>query len=494
MIGFWFAFFAGFTITTVAIRLTSLIAMKIGLLDMPGGRKQHKEPVPLVGGISIYLSLLFGWWILPVMEIDNIETAMLLCSGLLVAVGVLDDRYSLSARMRIIFQIVVALIMISNNIVLHDFGTILSANRLSLGVIAIPLTIFATIGVINAINMIDGIDGLAGIVSLTIIAPLLVVLYFSNGFQTELILLACLTGSIGGFLLYNLRLQSGEKARVFLGDSGSTLLGFIFVWLFISITQDDHRAMSPVTALWIFAIPLIDTVGVLLRRLKWGISPFSADRYHIHHILMNAGLTVNQTVFLIASIQLLLGIVGITGHYLGVSQTIMFAGFLGISGCYIYAISQPKRSIPMISRLYQKMGFIREDVTKVFVGGISAESAKIHIEEILGDKLNEYQFEIYEGKTSLSEHFTFVLVEAYSKANVKEIINRLHRYQDRIKVKQIRPFLPRKPANDPINRDLYNIFNVGKSDRRSSQIKRIYCSKTSAKQMTNSFHIAEQDN
>jgi len=204
-------------------------------------------------------------------------------------------------------------------VALHDLGELAFGAPLELGFLAIPFTLFATIGVINALNMIDGIDGLSGSVSLVTLF-LLAVVAFTGGASDYALLALGLLGGVAGFLFFNLRFLSQRRARVFLGDNGSMLLGFLFAWLLIALSQGPGRVITPVTALWLLSIPLMDTLGVMLRRIWLGKSPFRPDRHHLHHLFIRAGFRVQDIVYAIALIQLTLGAIGILGMRLQVAR------------------------------------------------------------------------------------------------------------------------------------------------------------------------------
>lgn len=472
----WFAFFASFSISALIIRLASPIAEKFGLMDIPGGHKQHAEPVPLVGGISIYLSVFLAWLIMSFLGITNINLIFMAGSGMLLAVGIFDDRFKLSVKLRLFMQIIAALFMVSSNVILYDLGALFSESHFLLGSFAIPMTIFATIGVINAMNMMDGIDGLAGMVSLTTLTLLLGVLYSSSGYQSQMILIACLIGAICGFLIFNFRWHGVDKAQVFLGDAGSTVLGFLFAWLFISVSQGEQRAMSPVTALWIFAIPLLDTVGNMIRRITQKNSPFTGDRFHIHHLLIDAGFKVSHAVLIIAFAQMLLGLLGLSALHAGLSEATMFIGFLALSAIYVYKISRPTVSIPMFRAIHGKAGLIRDNVRMVYVGDINLENAKQEIEAFLGDKLWDYHFEIYQGIRANGEQLAYAVIDVNHGKNVKKMMNQLYRHKSIDKNIEIHQFVPRNPAND--ERYLGMLTEDKRTNDRSlRQVQRVYCSK-----------------
>jgi undecaprenyl-phosphate alpha-N-acetylglucosaminyl 1-phosphatetransferase len=182
---------------------------------------------------------------------------------------------------------------------------------------------------INAINMVDGIDGLAGGLTLITLSTLALISWMA-GLEYSLNILLLLIASVLAFLIFNLRYPGQPKAQVFMGDAGSMSLGFIVAWFLISLSQGEQRAMTPVTALWIFALPLLDTATTSIRRLLKGRSPFKADRAHFHHLLLDAGLTVTQTLLIILGSAIGLALIGLMGLYLGVSEAIMFLAFIGI--------------------------------------------------------------------------------------------------------------------------------------------------------------------
>lgn len=130
------------------------------------------------------------------------------------------------------------------------------------------------------------------------------------------------------FLLFNLRLRG--RALVFMGDAGSLFLGFVLTWFLVALSQGEQRLLAPVTALWLFALPLVDTLSMLARRMLRGRSPFLADQEHFHHILLAAGFGPGQTLVLMLLLALAAACIGLAGHFLGVSEHWMFFGFLGL--------------------------------------------------------------------------------------------------------------------------------------------------------------------
>jgi len=310
-------------------------AHRLGLVDAPGHRKIHDSPVPLVGGIAIFLGFLAG--ALLVGPDSARLDAFLAGSGLLVAVGALDDRVELSHWLRFAAQIAATLIMVfRGDLVIDDLGGILGSGSQPLGNWAIPFTVLGTVGVINAINMIDGVDGLAGTISVVTLG-ILGVAALSGGASEAAHLAFGLACATLAFLYFNIRLPGRAKAAVFLGDAGSMLLGYAITWLLVTLTQQPVAAVNPVTALWLLAIPLIDTVSIMFRRILKGRSPFAPDKEHLHHILMIGGYGVCQTTLIMGGLSLLLGGIGLLANYFGTPEQLMFFLFLGLSAAYFLA-------------------------------------------------------------------------------------------------------------------------------------------------------------
>ena len=151
--------------------------------------------------------------------------------------------------------------------------------------------------------MIDGVDGLSGSVSFVTLLFIATVAFIADD-RHNLMLTTALIGGVLGFLYFNLRYRKQRYARVFLGDNGSMLLGLLFAWLFVDLTQGSNPAMTPVTAIWLFSVPLMDTVSVMLRRFWLGKSPFSPDRHHLHHLMQRAGFRVSEIVFIIVLLHI----------------------------------------------------------------------------------------------------------------------------------------------------------------------------------------------
>jgi len=312
----------GFVVTLAALFPLVSMANVVGIMDLPTDRKQHGHPVPLVGGLAIFLSLVgislylnaFGW--------------LLSCAGLLLLVGVLDDKFDLGVRLRLLTQLGMTVLMgLGSGVWINSLGTFWGL-QIDLGYAAVPFTIFAVVGLTNAFNMLDGIDGLAsGHGIITIVSLLVAGLLTTQPFQVSWIL--GLLAAIAAFWLINMQVVTWLP-RVFLGDAGSTVLGFVFAWLLIGYSQKPWGVMEPVMVLWCISIPAIDTVSVIIRRLKQKRSPFSPDRTHLHHLLLDAGVSARKTLWLLLGLTLAANLIGLVAtKILGVEAGfILFVLFL----------------------------------------------------------------------------------------------------------------------------------------------------------------------
>jgi len=325
-----YGFVTSFALTLGLLYVLRPLAFRIGLIDDPGGRKHHHKPIPLIGGIAMFGGLavthLVSAW-----PLDTATWAFLFASAVLVMVGVYDDRHELSARTRLLVQTLTACIMVwMGGQVVSSLGYLLTPwGTVSLGIVAIPFTVFAAVGGINAMNLCDGLDGLASGLALIGLGTLALAASGIAGLQTDLHVLIILLGAIFAFFLMNFRFPwRTQGADVFMGDAGSTFIGFAFVWFFIRLSQCETPAISSVTALWVFAIPLMDTVSVMTRRILRGRSPFAPDREHLHHILLLAGFSVRQTTLIILGISLLMATAGYASYLLKVPESYLFHGFM----------------------------------------------------------------------------------------------------------------------------------------------------------------------
>ncbi|MDZ7901614.1 MAG: UDP-N-acetylglucosamine--undecaprenyl-phosphate N-acetylglucosaminephosphotransferase [Rheinheimera sp.] len=341
-----------FLLTLAAIFILIPVANKIGLVDKPHGRKQHVGSIPLIGGISIFsgVALTLSWFGLPM----DTHWYYLLCGGAIVILGVFDDFLDLSVKLRLCAQVIIALVMMYGlQLYVGNLGNLIGTGDLKLGYIGIPFTVVAVIAAINAFNMIDGIDGLARMLSGVSFVSL--TLMMGVGGQLEhAVLPMVLVFAIIPYLLFNLDLVGRGKGKIFMGDAGSMLIGLSVIWLLIVGSQSDSASFRPVTALWVIAIPLMDMVAIMIRRMRKGQSPFMADREHLHHIFLRLGLNSRQSLVVITSLASMLATIGVVGEYLLVPDGVMLLLFLLMFAIYSLSLQYIWRITRFIKRYKAK--------------------------------------------------------------------------------------------------------------------------------------------
>jgi len=323
------ALITAFVITIMFIKLLYPFAKRVGLIDHLSERKYHAQETPLIGGISMFLGLVFGLLILPI-DI-NILKGYLLVLMLIVILGAVDDYRPQSHLVRLSFQLAVGFVLINvSDIQIHSLGDLIGTGDLILGVGSTFITIVAVAGSINAINFMDGVDGVSGGTSLVTIVAIIILSYNSESlFLLQFALLILIT--LIPFLFFNL----GKTKKIFMGDAGSMLLGLSIAILLIGLSQGGHPSFRPVTALWIFALPLLDIFFVMAKRIVNGDSPFLPDRRHIHYVLLNKGLSEKQTFAVIVLISTIFAMIGVFSELMIIAEWKMFGLFFASFLIYI---------------------------------------------------------------------------------------------------------------------------------------------------------------
>lgn len=341
------------SITVVLCFVLLPIARRFGWVDKPDWRKQHQGDVPLTGGPAIFLAVFavmawVGGWS---------ESVLVLgwSSAIVFFTGLVDDRRHIRVSLRFVLQIIALLCMIyTGGVQLNNFGFLFWEGWLGLGALAVPITVFAALGVINAFNMIDGMDGLSGSLALVALGGM-AFLAGTAGWGEEYFILLIVAGSVLGFLMMNFRFPWRQRALVFLGDSGSSWLGFVLAWFFILLSQDSPenvtRAFAPITAIWLFGLPLMDTTYVMLRRGREGKPIFEADRHHLHHVFLRSGFSVTQTWAFMVGAALAMALVGIAAELHNWPEWAMFYGYVGLSFCYLFWMNRVWKSNRFLGRI-----------------------------------------------------------------------------------------------------------------------------------------------
>ena len=251
--------------------------------------------------------------------------------------GVLDDRHQLHSLPKFGFQIAAAaLLVFGGDSLLTNLGELMSPDLFTLGRWAVPLTIFALVGVMNAMNMADGLDGLAGGLALAACINFGVAASLA-GHSAEFAVICITVGAALAFLYFNARSPWRQHAAVFMGDTGSLLLGLLLGWLAVRLAMAERPALAPINAVWILSLPIGDTVTLLVRRALRGRNPFHADRQHLHHILLALGLSPGQAVTALMILSFALGAAALAAEALGVLQYVMFYAYM--TGLVIYGFA-----------------------------------------------------------------------------------------------------------------------------------------------------------
>lgn len=279
---------AAFALTPIAMR----VAWRVGIVDNPDARRIHVRPIPLLGGIALALAILVA--VIPNLEIDRRYASILLGAGLICVLGVIDDRFGIPPLPKLLGQVACAAIPVATGMTIDSVTIpLIEPSTVSFGVLAYPLTIIFIVAVANIVNLADGMDGLAAGVC-AISALTLAVLALSLGRISAGVLAAAIAGACLGFLPWNF-----NPARIFMGDSGALVLGFLLAAVSVQGVMKTAAALALVFPLVVLLVPILDTSFVILKRLKSGQSIAGADRNHFHHRLLRVGYTQRQAAMLL---------------------------------------------------------------------------------------------------------------------------------------------------------------------------------------------------
>lgn len=322
---------SGFVISVLLLFAGRRLALKIGFIDKPGGRKKHLDEVPPIGGLVIIpvfcgLSIYGG--------LNNYVSWPLLIALLsLLVMGVVDDRFQIRSWVKFFLQIAIAaFVVILGGAELQSLGNIFGLGELKLWYGAPIFSIVCFVLFMNALNMMDGMDGLAGGFAAVVLFWLMLAAALSgiwSAFWGMALMLACLLA----FLAFNMRYPFHPKASVFLGDAGSLALGLLLGWFCIHLTQGYNAALPPMAVAWIIALPVIDTFALFFTRLKMGKHPFDADRNHLHHRLLQARVRPALATPLILIMAYAFGLIGYGGYKAGLPDyvlTILWVAMLAV--------------------------------------------------------------------------------------------------------------------------------------------------------------------
>ena len=294
-------------LSAAATPVVKWFANRVGAIDIPNdARRVHKLPIPRLGGLAIFLGFILSTLLF--VDLTRQIQGILCGAVIIVIVGVIDDIRPLRAYIKLIIQIIAALIAVYFGVVIDIFSNpfVFSANDfIDLGYLAIPVTVFWIVAITNSVNLIDGLDGLAvGISAISSIVMLVISLMVSD--LNIAIILAALTGACLGFMPYNF-----NPAKIFMGDTGALLLGYVLATVSILGLFKFYAVVSFAVPFLVLALPLFDTSFAFIRRLLKGQNPMSPDRGHFHHRLLDMGLTQKQAVAVLYTISGLLGLAAV---------------------------------------------------------------------------------------------------------------------------------------------------------------------------------------
>ena len=297
--------------------LVKKLAQRFGFIDVPKDeRRVHKKPIPTIGGLAI-----FGGFVIVTLCSVQLDRKLMgiLAGGLIIVVmGLIDDKYDLNAKLKLVIQICAVLIPISQGCMIryisHPF-TFLGSTYIPLGYFSIPVTLIWIVAIINAVNFIDGLDGLSvGICSISSFCMLIIAIMMGQG--NEGLIIAALLGACLGFLPYNF-----NPASIFMGDTGATFLGYILACMSVTGLFKLYTVISFAVPIFVLGVPLVDICFAFVRRLWHHVSPMHADRSHIHHRLIDSGFNQRQSVLILYAVASLLGIAAVLLSTLSADRT-----------------------------------------------------------------------------------------------------------------------------------------------------------------------------
>ncbi|BAU58590.2 undecaprenyl/decaprenyl-phosphate alpha-N-acetylglucosaminyl 1-phosphate transferase [Halorhodospira halochloris] len=323
-----------FVMTATLLMVLRRPAVQAGLVDKPTSRKRHGRPVPLIGGICIILGFFTG--ILPAELGLRDYQALFTGMTLLLIVGVVDDLIDVRPGYKFGFQTIAAfLLSVWGGLLVTDLGYLFGYQwYIELGLLALPFTLLCVVGLTNAINMFDGLDGLASGTTAVALGWLTLAGFLGEADKWPLLSGLLLTAVLA-FLVFNARNPWRRRAASFLGDSGSMVLGFALAWFCIEAATGSEAVLPPIAIGWILALPVMDALILMGRRILRGQTPFRADREHLHHTLSRAGFTHGQSVFILVLSSFILGGTGSLAALAGAPEWLLTVGLIPIALCHI---------------------------------------------------------------------------------------------------------------------------------------------------------------
>ncbi len=350
-----FTLVVAFLFSFAAVPLVRVLAFKIKAVDVPrDNRRMHTKPIPRMGGLAIYLGFLVAFMCFAG-TVDEKTVGIVIGASLLVVLGILDDRKPIPAIIKLVVQLIAAIIPVAMGLridFISRFNFFAEGTNHVLGTLAIPVTIIWIIGLTNALNLIDGLDGLAGGIT-TISAFSLMFISFVFGRVECTIAMAAIAGATLGFLPYNL-----NPAKIFMGDTGALFLGYMLATLSVDGFFKGYTAVTFIIPLVVMGLPLFDTSFAILRRIIKREPIMQPDRSHLHHRLIDAGFSQRQAVAILCTVSGLLSLSAIVLITAGWKRTLLMVAvsLLYLVGCIIY-VKNKNYEKQFLQELAQKEGY-----------------------------------------------------------------------------------------------------------------------------------------
>ena len=312
---------AAFVISFAATPVVRSFAKQVGAVDIPDNKRHiHTHPIPRMGGLAIFLGFLLS--VLLFANITPQVRGILLGAILIVVVGAIDDVMNLNAWLKFCVQIVAAVIAVLSGVIINVVSNpllITGEQAITVGILAVPVTILWIVGVTNSVNLIDGLDGLAcGVSAIASLSMLVVSMLVSEANSNVAVILAALCGGCLGFIPYNL-----NPAKIFMGDTGALLLGYVLATASVIGMFKFYAIVTFILPVLALAVPLSDTIFAFTRRILRGQSPFHADRGHFHHKLLDIGLNQKQAVAVLYAVSAILGLTAVVLTSSGIVRIVL---------------------------------------------------------------------------------------------------------------------------------------------------------------------------
>jgi UDP-GlcNAc:undecaprenyl-phosphate GlcNAc-1-phosphate transferase len=339
------------SIASFLVSCTMLLALRpfaqvVGLVDKPGGRKTHSGEIPVVGGIAMFAGMLIA--AVGGEGLGHGGLSLLLVAAFMVGLGALDDRFDLPPRVRLFAHLSAAVALVySTNFGVPGLGDLFGLGPIQLGIFSMPFTVVAIVALINAFNMLDGLDGLAGSAGLVAFGGIMLI-SSAAGAGLPLLVAGSMFGAVAAFLVFNLPVQFNRPVRTFMGDAGSTLLGFVLAGLALTLVQPTTLSLSPIIIIWLMPIPIFELFTSTARRLVRGMPPTQADSGHFHHVLIASGFSVRAVCSLYLFVSTMCCAVGVWASASSASEPLLFVAFVLLFCAWLIFVRSAHRLVPYL--------------------------------------------------------------------------------------------------------------------------------------------------